>query len=69
MSQHENIVLGSSRPSNNTSEVGSSAWADPGSSSYDDVTAWLSGAEDVDSWGIPGWTVWEGVRFQNDVAI
>ena len=51
------------------SEVGSSAWADPGSSSYDDVTAWLSGAEDVDSWGIPGWTVWEGVRFQNDVAI
>ena len=45
------------------------AWADPGSSSYDDVTAWLSGAEDVDSWGIPGWTVWEGVRFQNDVAI
>lgn len=69
MSQHEDIVLGSYRPSNNTSEVGPSAWANLGSSSCDDVSAWLSGAEDADSWGIPGWMAWEGVKFQNDVAI
>ena len=37
-------------PSDNTSEDGSSAWGDPGTSSHDDADDWMSGEYDVYGW-------------------
>ena len=49
--RHCDIALNYCWPSENTSEGGSPALGDPGSSSHDDVDSWMLGAEDWDRWG------------------
>ena len=47
-------MLGYYWPSNDVSEVGSSASGDPESWSHEEVDGWMSGADDV-MVGDPGW--------------
>ena len=53
MSKHCDVVLGYYWPSDGSSEGGSSALSDPGSSSHEDVHGWISGADEGEGWRSP----------------
>lgn len=51
MTTYWKVGLGHYWPSNKTSEEGSSASGDPGSSSHDPGDSWVSGADGIHNWG------------------